>query len=284
MKTQSAAMAAARASGTTSLAWCWKVVRLDGAVYGFTSTSRDVYFDGVLYEAASGITPSAIASSADLAVDNLEVAGALDSLAITDDDLRAGRWDGAAVEIFEVNYRDLSMGRMLLATGTLGNVKTGRSTFTAELRGLAQALQQQVGSNYTATCQANFGDTRCKVDLAPLRVTGTLTAVANRRTLTDSARTEPADYFGAGLITMTSGDCQGLSMEVRDYAAGVFTLAQPLALNVAPGDTYEAVPGCRKRRDPDCLDRWSNVINFRGFPDVPGNDKIIGAAGRESGS
>lgn len=282
MKAQSAGLAAHRLLPTTTLATCWKVTRIDGQVFGFTSTDVPFDFDGLRYEAATGFTPSAIQGRADLSVPNLEVAGMLDSASITEDDLLAGRWDRATVEIFEVNYKDLSMGRMVLGTGTIGNVSAGRVNFSTELRGLGQALQQPIGEVYKAACPAELGDARCGVDVEALRVAGTVTAVADRRTFTDSARAQVSDYFGAGVCTWSGGLNDGLAMEVRTFAAGVFVLQQPMPFNVQVGDTYSVVPGCRKRRDEDCQAKYNNVINFRGFPDVPLNDKVLGNAGTAS--
>jgi uncharacterized phage protein (TIGR02218 family) len=283
MKTRSTALADHQAQETTTLAWCWKVTRLDGQVFGFTSCDMDLTIGGVLFEAASGFTPSALATSADLAVDNMEVAGLLDSASLTEADLLVGRWDGAEVEIFEVNWAAPDQGLMLLRTGTLGDVSAGRNAFTAELRGLTQALQQPIIRVYAAACDAALGDARCGVNLAPLTVTSTVTSVANRRTFTDSARAEALDWFGAGLITFTGGANAGLSMEVRDFTAGgVFVMHLPLPYDIAPGDAYTAVPGCRKRRTEDCFTKFNNVINHRGFPDVPLNDQIMGNAGLET--
>lgn len=279
MKTQSATLAAHRAAGTTTLAHCWKITRTDGQVFGFTSCDLDLTFAGQLYLAATGFTPSAMQQSADLSVPNLEVTGMLDSASITEADLLAGRWDGAAVEIFEVNYRDLTMGRMILRTGKLGNVSAGRIAFHAELRGLTQQLQQPVGSVYAAACDATLGDARCGVNLPALQVAGAVTSVTDRRTFGDTSMTQVSDYFGAGVITWVTGANAGLKMEVRDFSAGGFVLVLPMPYDIAIGDTYTVVPGCRKRRTEDCKAKFNNVVNFRGFPDVPLNDKILGNAG-----
>lgn len=280
MKSQSTELAQHRAQGTTTLAWCWKVTRSDASVFGFSSFNRSLLIDGLLYEAASGFTPSALATSADLAVDNMEVTGVLSSETITEVDLLAGLWDGASVEIFEVNYADLAQGRMLLRTGTIGDVTAGRNAFTAELRSLTQSLQQPVGRVYAAACDARLGDARCGIDLPAITVTGTVTSVTSARQFTDAARAEPADWFGAGLVTFTSGANEGLSMEVRDFSSGgIFVLHLPMPYGIAAGDEYSAAPGCRKRRTEDCGAKFSNVIHFRGFPDVPLNDKVIGNAG-----
>jgi hypothetical protein len=58
-------------------------------------------------------------------------------------------------------------------------------------------------------------------------------------------------------------------MEVASFGGGIFTLHLPMPYDIAVGDTYEAVPGCRKRRSEDCNIKFNNVVNFRGFPDVP---------------
>lgn len=284
MKTRTPALAAHQAQDGTTLAWCWKLTRRDAAVFGFTSHDQPLTFAGTTYEAASGFTPSAIAASSDLAVDNLEVNGLLTSASITEADLLAGVWDGAQVEIFEVNWANLSQGRMLLRTGTLGNVSAGSTAFTAELRGLTQALQQPVGRVYAAACDATLGDARCGVNTTAITVVGAVTSAASRRQFADtSLSAQPVDWFGAGLVRFTSGANAGLRMEVQAFGpAGAFTLQLPMPYAIAVGDTFEAVPGCRKRRTEDCVAKFNNAINHRGFPDVPGNDVVLGNAGLET--
>jgi uncharacterized phage protein (TIGR02218 family) len=278
MKTQTPALLAHRQGGSTTLAWCWKITRRDTQVFGFTSVDADLVIDGITYKAATGITPSAVESQVDLAVPNLEVAGILDSDAITVEDIEAGLWDAAVVEIFEVNYADLTQESMTLRVGTLGEVSAGENSFKAEVRGLAQLLQQSVGEVYAAACSATLGDSRCQVDLAPLTVTGTVTDVTDRRIFSDSSRSEAADWFGGGVVTWTSGANAGLRMEVAQFIGSGFLLHLPMPSEIAAGDTYSAIPGCRKRRTEDCNTKFNNVVNFRGFPDVPLNDKVLGNA------
>ncbi len=279
MRTTSPAYKAHMGQGTTTIARCWLCRRVDGTVFGFTSVDVDLVFGGVRYEAATGFTPSALEGKLDMSVPNLEVSGFLDSASITENDLLGGKWDNCEVEIFEVNHRDLTQGRMILATGKTGNVTAGRNAFNAELRGLLQALQQPVGGYYTKTCTAVFGDAKCGYDVEALRVAGTVTGATNRAVFA-TALGQASDYFGAGVITWLTGANAGLLMEVASFAAGAFTLSAAMPFNIAAGDTFTVVPGCRKRRTEDCKDKWANVINFRGFPDVPLNDRVLGNAGR----
>jgi uncharacterized phage protein (TIGR02218 family) len=277
MKTASTALKAHYAQSVTTIARCWKCTRMDSQVFGFTNVDVDIVFEGVTYLAATGFIPSALEGRLDLSVPNMEVHGYLDSSAITENDLLGGKWDGCAVEIFEVNYADLTQGRMILSTGKIGNVTTGRQAFNAEVRGLLQQLQQPVGGYYTKTCTAVFGDAFCKFDVEALRVSGTVTSVNNRAAFT-TALAQALDYFGAGVVTWVTGLNAGLSMEVSAFGAGIFTLNAAMPFNIAAGDNFTVVPGCRKRITEDCVMKWSNAINFRGFPYVPLNDVVLGSA------
>lgn len=284
MKTASLALLEHIAKGSTTVAWCWKVTRKDARVFGFTNVDKDLVVDGVTYLAATGITPSAIESQIDLAVPNLELAGILDSEAITEADIEAGLWDGATFTVFQVNHADLTQGVMVLRTGSTGEITAGTTAFTAEGRGLAQLLQQSVGRVYAAACDANLGDSRCGFDVEALRVSGTVDQLSSRRVFGDTGRSEADDYFGAGVVRWETGDNAGLSMEVASFTvAGGFLLHLPMPYDIALGDTYTVIPGCRKRRTEDCSTKFSNVVNFRGFPDVPMNDKVLGNATASDG-
>lgn len=281
-KTITPTLKAHYAQGSTTIARCWKATRTDGYVLAVTTCTRDLLFEGVLYLAKDGFNPKAISQEATAAVVNTDVDGAL-SDEITELDFEAGLWDGCTVEVFEVNYRDLSMGRLSLGTMTMGNIGVTRSAFQAELRGLTQGLQKRIGRLVTKGCPWKFGDPdTCRFPIATVTFSGTLTSVTDLRTFRDSARAEAADYFGAGVITFTSGDNEGQSIEVYSYAAdGTFVTHLPFLNNPAIGDTYEASAGCRKRYTEDCRTKFANTNNFGGFDQLPGPDKVLGLGGTE---
>lgn len=287
MKTISPALQLHYAQGSTTIARCWKATRKDGFVFAVTTCTRDLLFEGVVYRAAEGFNPRAISQEATAAVVNTEVDGAL-SDDISEAEFEEGLWDGCAVEVFEVNYRSLTDGKLMLAEFTMGDIQVGRSAFNASMRGLTQTIQNVVGRVVTKGCPWAFGSVSpnnfipaCNKDLGPLTVTGTLTSVTDLRTFADSSRSEPSDYFGGGVITFTSGDNEGESLEIYSYAAGAFVTHLPLLFNPAVGDTYSLTPGCRKRLTEDCLTKWSNTVNYGGFPWLPGADKTIGLGGTE---
>ena len=86
-------------SGTTTLAWCWRLTSNDGTVFGFTDHDRPLTFDGTTFEPESGFTASEIRAGSDLSVDAQEAEGVLTSTTITETDILDGRWDNAIVEI-----------------------------------------------------------------------------------------------------------------------------------------------------------------------------------------
>jgi uncharacterized phage protein (TIGR02218 family) len=286
-KTVSIALKAEYAKGTKTIARCWRFERRGGQVVTVTTCARDLLINGEIYRSKEGVNPTAIAQEASAAVSNSEVNGTMAAESVSEAELFAGLWDGAFVTVFEVNYRDLTMGVMNLQSGNIGDVKAGRSAFTAEVRGLTQRLQKIVGRVYTKGCPWVFGSIgsayvpACNIDLDPLIATGTLTSATDLRTFADSARAEASDYFGAGLLTFTSGPNEGVQMEVYAFAAGVFTLHLPMPYTVSVGDTYSVTPGCRKRYEEDCRIKWENTVNFGGFDKVPGSDKVLGLGGTE---
>ncbi len=274
MKSATSQLSAHLAGETTTLATCWKVTRRDGEVFGFTDHDFDLTVESQIYEARTGYTRSAVHAISDLSVDNLDIESALDSETLNAADLRAGVWDGAEVEIFLVNWLALSQGKIILKRGTIGQVDLKDTVFKAELRGLTQALSQQIVELYTPDCRADLGDSRCKVELAALTVAGSVTASDDRYGFTDTSRTEADGYWNGGLVTWTGGANAGRKMEVGTFAAGAFTLFLPMPSEIAVGDTYALRPGCDKSF-ATCKSRFNNVLNFRGEPHVPGSDKVL---------
>jgi uncharacterized phage protein (TIGR02218 family) len=277
VKSLSPGLAAHLAGGVTTLCRCWRVERKDGAVMGFTDHDRDLAFDSLTYRAATGFTATAIEDQLGLAVSNLDVEGALSSAAITEADLHAGRYDDAAVTIFLVNWVDTSE-RVILRSGFLGQVSRGTLAFTAELRGLAAKLDQAAGRIFQRSCAWELGDARCTVDLsaAGRHGSGTVVTVLGAFDFTASGLGSLATgVLTRGKLTWTSGANAGLGVEVKAHTQGAgssrLSLFLPMPEPIAVGDAFTVTAGCDKTL-ATCRDRFANVVNFGGFPHMPGND------------
>lgn len=267
------------ASGSSTLAILWRVERQDERVFGFTDHDREITFEGVVYEPSSAFDASAIASRSEAAVDNLEIAGILDSAGITETDIEAGRWDGAIVTVMRVNWADLSMGAEIIRSGTSGTVQRSGGRYVAEIRGLKQALQNEVGDVVTANCTADLGDTRCKVGLGSHTYAVSVLSSPSRAQLTFTGATVPAGTFTRGHVRFTSGANVGITREVKFHDAGdVVEFELPFPFDIEAGDLLDAVRGCDKTK-ATCKDVFDNVVNFRGFSFVPGTTDAMKLAG-----
>lgn len=267
-------------SRATKMVRCWQITRNDGIVQGFTDHDNDLTFGGVTYEAATGFTASQFSTSMGLAVDNMEVEGALSSDNINEDDLAAGHYDNAVVIVYWVNWGDVSQ-RHIIKKGYIGEVKRHGVMFVAEMRGLSNALQQKVGRKYQRYCSAIIGDGKCGValDNAAYRGTGVVDSVSSNRAFTATGLTSfDDDWFTAGIVNWTGGNNANSSMEVKlhGYAGGTVTIElwQPMPLDIAVSDTFVITVGCKQDAET-CHSKFGNIDNFRGFNLVPGPDMLL---------
>ena len=276
MKSLSPALQSHLASGTTTLCWCWKIVRRDGAVLGFTDHDLPVSFDAVAYAAVTGFTASEVQSTLGLAVDNLTVTGALSSASLNETDLAAGLYDDSDIEIWRVNWAAPDQ-RVLMRKGSLGQVKRGKTAFSCEMRGLAHRLNQPVGRVYGYSCDADLGDARCGKDISGSAFTATASVVAaidNRRFTVTGLGAYASGWFSGGKLVFATGANAGRAMEIKRHATGSIELWQAMSESVAPGDTATLSAGCDKQFST-CKTKFANGANFRGFPYMPGNDAAL---------
>ncbi|MEZ5776017.1 MAG: DUF2163 domain-containing protein [Hyphomicrobiaceae bacterium] len=275
-------------TGATTLCWCWRITRNDGVRLGFTDHDRDLDFDGTVFEAATGFTATEARRTVGLNVDNSEVDGALVSERLSAADLDRGLFDSAAVEVFRVNWHEPAQ-RLRVRVATIGEVRRSGAAFSAELRGMAHELQQPIGRSFQRACDADLGDGRCGIDitLAAWSATGTVTTVADwRRFHVSGLGGHASGLFAQGRLAWLTGENAGSAQEVRHHTLGDVVaielwLRPPRA--IAIGDSFHVTAGCDKSAET-CRKRFANLVNFRGFPHIPGTDYVISYPSRGGGN
>lgn len=271
-----------------TLATMVKIIRLDGGIIALTSCDKDLTFQSVVYEAMDPVTASSVRASEGQAIDSLTVVGILSSARISDTDLLAGRYDGASIELFLVNWAQSPLtDRVLLLTGTIGEITLSEGTYTAEIRSLGQRLAQQIGEVTAPTCRVRaLFDSRCSPPgnttptstPASFQFTRTVATVTSPTVMTFSGDVHASGYFDYGRVVFSTGLNAGLQKEIKShtFSGGVttITLQEGFPYAVAVGDTAMLEAGC-DRSLTICQSRFQNVINMRAEAWLPGNATLL---------
>ncbi|MBX3593716.1 DUF2163 domain-containing protein [Sphingomonas sp.] len=253
-----------------TIALCWRIERLDGVAIGLTAHDRDLVVDGFLYRAAPGMTPSAIRRSADFDADSMDVTGALSGAAIGETDLLAGRWDGARVALFAVDWSD-PVAPVPLGEGAIGAVETRAGTLTAELRGIAARLEAPICEVTSPECRAELGDRRCRVPMAGRKRIARVIAAEGAALMLD--RAEPlAGAWTGGRVRWLTGPNTGLTGWIALSDGAGVTLRESPRFDASDA-LVEVSEGCDKSI-ATCATRFGNAANFRGEPYLPGIDLL----------
>ncbi len=264
------------ATGATTVCRAWLVVRRDGAAYGFTDHDADLSFGGHLFKASAGMTARVVQQTTGLSVDNSEALGALSDTSVTEADILAGRFDGADIRCWIVNWANPEQ-RVEQFRGTFGEITRAGGQFRAELRGQTEPLNQPQGRTYQRACSAVLGDSDCKLNvLQPeFSVDATVVSVAGSVVRLSAVPNFAKDWFQRGKLLVTSGAAAGLVGLIKhdrmDAAFRLIELWAVLGVDPVAGDMVRLEAGCDKTADT-CRGKFGNFLNFRGFPHIPGDD------------
>ena len=255
----------------TTLAFCWRLDRRDGITLGFTSHDRDLELDTLLYRASPGMVPSAIEKSTSFDADSVDLSGVLASDSITNEDLIAGRWDGARLRLFAVDWTNPDTAPFVLVSGSLGSVQVAGEQFQVELRGAGAVLDTPVVETTSPDCRAALGDERCRVDMSGRRSFVAVGAASGL--VIPVGQSLVPGLYAYGYLRWFDGANSGQGNMILANDSATVTLTEPPAFPVQPGDRAEITEGC-DRRFETCATRFGNGLNFRGEPHLPGNDLL----------
>lgn len=260
-------------SRLTSLCTCHIVERKDGLRQGFTDHDRDIMLDGVLCLASTGFSGSEMTEKLGFAISGGEVAGGLIDDSLTEDDILKGLYDEAVIHIWLVDWQEPTL-KVLIRSGTIGEIIREGHSFKAEIRSSLAALDIEKGRAYIPSCDALVGDNRCKVNMASWTVNGVVTDALSLVDFEASGLTGFAvGSFTQGKLTWMTGANAGVASEVHEVSGSHVVLRTEMTQALAVGDTFSMTAGCDKTY-ATCKAKFTNGINFRGFPHIPGNDYL----------
>ncbi|MFN3319585.1 MAG: DUF2163 domain-containing protein [Allorhizobium sp.] len=279
MKGLPQALADHLATGETTLCRAWRVTCRDGFRLGFTEHDQKLTFDDTVFEPGTGFAATEASVASGLSAPGAEVRGGFSSETITEADLAAGRYDGARVELFLVNWQAADEQHALMSVQEIGEVNRAGPGFSAELRSFAHRLQQPEGRIYNRRCDADLGDSKCRVEMgvANRSASAVVAEVLSADRLTVLGLPDlPEGHFRLGHLRFDDGVLSGRRLAIEESGAGTGGLVTlrlwlPLEARPAEGDAVTLTVGCDKSF-ATCREKFGNQLNFRGFPHMPGSD------------
>lgn len=275
---------------------------------GLTSNTRDTTLaghTGITFKSAAGLMPSSFEQAMEQPT-TLEMTGIFDSVLFDRDDVLAGKWENARVEIFVRSWDTTAVnyGELIIFSGFLGEFRDYQLYFKAEGRGLMSKLSQDAVWVTSRACRVKqFRNAQCGHTAATVVINATTYQVAYTDVTALSANVvskekyelyvhnsfftglgfnvPPDGFFNNGLLTSTFGNLVGQSREIsRSYtgtvsgvASTIFILKRPFPEAARGGspatrEKFTLVAGCNRTIE-DCK-KFGNAVNFRGEPFVPG--------------
>jgi uncharacterized phage protein (TIGR02218 family) len=176
-------------------------------------------------------------------------------------------------------FTDLTSGTFTVpnASGVTNTGQSGVGTISAGPTVLAISAANTDGTNttYTWTLTSGpppqVGQSVAITLMASPGNNGTFTIASITAT---SAAVWHAGYYDDGIMTFTSGVNSGLSYQIRIWDGVTLTLDNALFVAPTAGDTFHISPGC-DHTSADCFNKFNNLVNFRGFEKIPGQDSIL---------
>ncbi len=253
-----------------NIATYWRVERSDGIALGFTTHDRALRFDGLEHRASPGLLPASIKRTIALSADDAEVEGALSHSAIREQDLAAGLYDDAAIEIGAVDW--VTLESQPVYSGTLGQLDRTDNGFTAQLRSSKAELELDWVARTSPTCRAEFCGPGCNLSHSAFTQRLPVASVDLETNSVSFVGVAAQDFVG-GQIRFLEGPQTGLRFTVAAIIEEWLVLDHPLAEGVEAGMIVLLSQGCDHRFET-CHSRFNNMANFRGEPFIPGNDLL----------
>jgi uncharacterized phage protein (TIGR02218 family) len=278
---------------------CWKITRTDATVLRFTTASEEITFNSELYTPVGGANDVAQSKESGMKEANTGFSGIITSDAITTEDLHAGKYRGAKIEEWIVDYMFPFLGYFDYTWYTVREIAYNGSSWQAEMIGAVGKLQQKVGRNAARTCPHVFDDDS-DCDFATVNP-GSQT----EWTGVDVVAVSPTypkgvfqghyvdlpgsgNWFSYGIVTFTSGNNSGLHRVIKYYGTTEpavsfwFEAIIAFPFDIEVGDLFTAKVGCCRELDNtdanqsclDCVDHGM-VDYFGGYPHMPGTDRMV---------
>ena len=280
MRSLDVGFAAHIATSGTTLCNCWRLSKSNGEQLGFTDHDNQLEFDGTVFLPSAGLSPGTNVQQAKSNVDTSEIVGWIDDGRIVKAHIDDGQFAGARVEHFKVNWRDVSI-RHHFRTDFIGEITEKDGVFVAELRSWHHLLNRSNGRLFQRQCNAAFGDAQCGVDatLPAYSADCTITALPSERSIAvEGIETRDVGWPNSGKLIWLEGVRKNKALRIvhheRKTGFDILHLSDSDHGLAEIGDPVRITVGCDKSF-ATCISKFSNHLNFRGYPHIPGENFVL---------
>lgn len=254
----------------------------DASVARYTSADINIVYGGNTFFANSaGIIRGKTKTIIGIEVDTLDVKLFADASVIAPGGLSwpafasGGGFSGATLKLeraFSASgvWGDTTAGTVILFLGRVSTIKCLRTEVDLTIKSELETLNVNIPRNtFQPTCVHSLYDTGCTLNKASFTSSASCNG-GSTTTLINTTLTQANGYFDQGVILFTSGANSGLFRTVKSYlnSSGQITVVKPFPSAPLASDAFNIYPGCDKTKNT-CNAKFSNVINFRGYPFIP---------------
>lgn len=238
---------------------------LPTAVYLYTSHLRDVEYGGDTYTAIGMTRSTAEISPADPKELTIQ-------LPVSTPLVQAMIGNGVPPERIDVvllRYQPNGGAAVQLADGPLTGLSVrGREATLRVSNRMAEALAVEAGGRrISSTCNHVLYDARCGVARTSFDVATTIATIDGRELTVASVGGNDDGYFVAGEIATADGERR---MVVSQVGTAI-RITAPFSSLATVGTSVTLYAGC-DHSIQTCRDKFSNVVNFGGHPNVPSSN------------
>ncbi|QXK92102.1 DUF2163 domain-containing protein [Neoehrlichia mikurensis] len=255
-----------------TIAYCWKIILKNNSIIGFTNHDKDLIINNITYHAKSGTQIHPINFNI-ISEGQTKIESVINSDLIDVSDIIHGKYDSSHVEIFIINYENISQGILTLFTGIIHKITLNNDKFIAELKGLSNILSHNITNVFSPQCRAQFCDNQCKSKKEKFTVISVITNIIHNNMFEDINLLCIDNYYKYGTVTFLTGKNLNISLSVISNKDKYIQLAKSPPYPMYINDKYSIIAGCDKNYTT-CHNKFNNTKNFRGEPHIPDTNTV----------
>lgn len=277
----------------TTLCKTWEIIPKTGVSYKVTDCDIDLEIGLNRYTPMNPLKGYAVTMTNNFDVDNTETEGVFSLTGIDEEDLIAGRFEDASININLADWYAKSIFKNIfsgyIGSQTVNYTKYGGRNFKFEVLSLIRDLNKNNSNVTSSRCRHKFleqGYGKCNrpftIDSAPgagVRVRTTISGVINNVTIQAGAGGDSWEGFARGTVLFETGKLTGTEILISTGSGLTINLMFGMKVLPSVGDQILVTKDCDKSLG--ACQGYNNVENFGGFPRMPGFDGIIKVAESE---